>query len=165
MSMNGYVMNASNIWTHAMKRSVQPGSKIPLDELYEQYGVKHNLAEGDEFVQWLREVKLRDRNRWKIVFKPEETALEEETPKIPEQEAPAGKGKKSEGVAPIVDNTKLDIKDVVQLSVRKGREVIPTITDLKLLQYALQEANQLAGKDSLCRVIRKRIKELQISAR
>lgn len=161
MAMNGYVLNASNIWTHAMKRSVAPGSRIPLDELYEQYGVKHDLPEGDEFVQWLRTVKLKDPQRWKIVYEPGNKVLKEDD--TPAKEAkPAGKGR-PDNVPEFVDNTKLKIEDVVGLSVRKGREVIPKITDLKLLQYSLQEANKLAGKDSLCRVIRKRIKELQIA--
>jgi hypothetical protein len=161
MAMNGYVLNASNIWTHAMKRSVAPGSKIPLDELYEQYGVKHDLKEGDEFVQWLRTVKLTDSKRWKIVFNPSENEIKEDVLTTKEAK-PAGKGQ-PDNVAPFIDDTKLDIADVVGLSVRNGREVIPKITDLKLLQYSLQEANKLAGKDSLCRVIRKRIKELQIT--
>lgn len=162
MAMNGYVLNASNIWTHAMKRSVAPGSKIPLDELYEQYGVKHDLPEGDEFVQWLRTVKLTDSSRWKIVYNPSNEITEEDTPPSKEEAKPAGKGQ-PDNVATFVDNTKMSIEDVIGLSVRKGREVIPKITDLKLLQYSLQEANKLAGKDSLCRVIRKRIKELQIA--
>lgn len=66
-NMNGYVMNITKTWMNAMKRAVGPGAKIPLDELYEQYGKKHNLAEGVEFVEWLKNVKLRDRERWNIV--------------------------------------------------------------------------------------------------
>lgn len=157
MAMNGYVLNTSNIWAHAMKRSVAPGTKIPLDELYEQYGVKHDLPEGQDFVNWLRNVKLPDSHRWKIVLETESTSKTAE-----EVKPPAGKGQ-PDNVTPFVDNSKISIEDVVGLSVRQGREVIPKVTDLKLLQYSLQEANKLAGKDSLCRVIRKRIKELQIS--
>jgi hypothetical protein len=162
MAMNGYVLNASNIWAHAMKRSIAPGSKIPLDELYEQYGVKHDLSEGEEFVQWLRNVKLTDPKRWKIVYESGNGKIKEDMPAAEEEAKPAGKGQ-PDNVSGFVDNTKMNIEDVVGLSVRKGRDVIPKITDLKLLQYSLQEANKLAGKDSLCRVIRKRIKELQIA--
>ncbi len=56
----------------------------------------------------------------------------------------------------------MTVKDVVMLSVRQGREMLPRITDLKLLKYAFQEANQLAGKDSLCNLLRKRIKDLEL---
>jgi len=58
--MNGYVINKSGLWAHAMKRSVGPGQKVPLDDLYDQYGKKHGLTKGDEFVKWLRTGKLRD---------------------------------------------------------------------------------------------------------
>ena len=59
--------------------------------------------------------------------------------------------------------TKMAVVDIVEMSVRQARETLPKITDLNLLKYAFQEANQRAGKDSLCRILRKRIKELQIS--
>jgi hypothetical protein len=160
MIMEGYVMNASPTWVHAMKRAIGPGAKIELDELYEQYGKKHNLAEGEQFVQWLRTVKLRDTSKWKIVHSDgEKTPEKEEEPKTSKPKKPVPGGA---NVNPMVAST-MDVADVVELSVRKGREVIPTIKDLNLLKYAYQEASQRAGKDSLCRIIRKRIRELQIS--
>jgi hypothetical protein len=58
---------------------------------------------------------------------------------------------------------KIEVGEIVELSVRKARDLMPKITDLNLLKYALQEANPRAGKDSLCNVLRKRIKELQIA--
>ena len=67
-----------------------------------------------------------------------------------------------EKTIPAQDINKMTIQEVVMLSVRQGREVLPKITDLKLLKYAFQEANQLAGKDSLCNIIRKRIKDLEL---
>lgn len=152
--MNGYVMNVSNAWTHAMKRSIGPGAKIPLDELFEQYGIKHDLNEGPDFVGWLRGVKLRDSNKWKIIFDDDKEEVSEE------EKQPQKKPKTQGNIAPIV-STKLTVEDVVGLSVRKARESLPKVTDLKLLKYSLQEANQLAGKDSLCNEIRKRIRALQ----
>lgn len=155
--MNGYVMNISAMWMHVMKRSVAPGNKIPLDELYEQYGKKHGIKEGKEFVEWLEAVKLRDKLMWKIVYGNElkEAAKKDavsdiQTPQVIEKMIPA------QAI------NKLTVKEVVMLSVRQGREILPKITDLKLLKYAFQEANQLAGKDSLCNIIRKRIKDLEL---
>jgi len=157
--MKGYVMNKSNIWTHAMKRAVGPGAKIDLDELFEQYGVKHSLGEGEEFITWLRNVKLKDRDKWEIV-------VEDGIPEVPEvkdvSEKQEIKEKKSTLTVPPVA-VDMTIEDIVDLSVRKAREALPRVTDLKLLKYAFQEANQLAGKDSLCKVIRKRITELKIA--
>ena len=93
--------------------------------------------------------------------------MEAPQPTEPQTEEPATK---EEPVNPYEDehtaphNTKdMQIKDVIGLSVRRARDVVPHIMDLKLLQYAEKEASQLTGKDSLCRILRKRIKELQIT--
>lgn len=149
-------MNVSSGWAHAMKRAVGPGAKIPIKELYEQYGLKHGISEGEDFVKWLRGVKLRDTSRWKIVCDAVGSLpLESENIAVVE------KNKGHDLIAPMV-KSKMEVKDIVALSVRDSRQVLPTVTDLNLLKYALQEANQLSGKDSLCIIIRKRIKELQL---
>lgn len=157
--MNGYVMNTSTIWTHTMKRSIGPGQRVPLDELFEQYGAKHDLKEGQDFVQWLRSVKLKDARKWKIVFKDDdsEALVTEDTSEV---EKPVNRVQG--GTTPLVAK-KMAVSDIVELSVRQARELLPKVTDLNLLKYSLQEANQLAGKDSLCKIIRKRIKDLQIA--
>jgi hypothetical protein len=51
----------------------------------------------------------------------------------------------------------------VLLSVRKARDAMPRMTDVALLKYALEEARPRAGKDSLCRILEKRIQELQVT--
>lgn len=171
--MKGYVQNKSSVWTHVMKRAVGPGQQIPLEELYEQYGKKHGLAEGEEFVGWLREVKLKDTNKWRIVVEKEEEQpakektddTTENTEPEPREEEPSVnvvRTPKAGNVTPLVSKN-MEVEDVVQLSVRKARELVPHIRDLNLLKYALQEANQRANKDSLCQILRKRIKEIQIA--
>jgi len=159
MGMKGYVKNISPMWVHAMKRSIGPGAKVPIEELYEQYGVKYDIKEGEDFVQWLRNVKLKDSKRWRIVLQQEE----DEAKDVKAEQETKSKAKDGglDNVAPLVPK-KMEVSHIVELSVRKGREVLPKIMDLSLLKYALQEANQLSGKDSLCRIIRKRIKELQV---
>jgi len=160
--MKGYVMNKSNIWMHAMKRAVGPGQKIDINELFEQYGAKHDLAEGEEFAQWLRNVKLKDANKWSIVVtEPKKEKVSDESEEVVKVEKKE-QSKFSDTVTPLVP-AELGVADVVGLSVRKGREVLPKIMDLKLLKYAYEEARQLAGKDSLCREIKKRIRALQIA--
>lgn len=170
--MKGYVMNKSKIWVHAMKRAIAPGQKVELDELYSQYGVKYSLTKGSEFVEWLRNVKLKDANKWTIVLEEdseldgssEATDTEEvKKEKVEKKNLPENnESKVSATPAPFVP-TKMGVADIVGLSVRQGREVLPQIMDLKLLKYAYQEARQLAGKDSLSREIRKRIRTLEIS--
>lgn len=168
--MNGYVKNMTHLWAHVMKRSVGPGATIPLQELFEQYGERHNLTEGDEFIHWLQDVKLRDRDRWKIFLqsdKPEEEVSKENESKVNEEkdEGLASNGK-SRGDSPAeIVLKEMTVEDVVELSVRKAREVIPAIHDIKLLKYAQQNANQRSGKDSLCRLLMRRISELEVSNR
>ena len=154
--MNGYVMNKSGLWAHAMKRSVGPGQKVPLDELYDQYGKKHNLEKGEQFVEWLRMVKLKDGSKWSVVL---ETT--DKTANVLDDINKGAKELKTITTATEVSPKKMAVEDVAALSVRKARDVLPQISDIKLLKYALQEANQMSNKDSLVRLVRKRISELE----
>jgi len=153
MKMEGYVLNKSAMWLHAMKRAVAPGGKIPLDELYDQYGKKHELSKGDEFISWLRAVKLRDEEKWQIVLGKDEVLTEDTT--LKEVKIDIDKIKPKD----------LSIENVISLSVRKAREIIPKVTDVKLLKYSLSEARPRPGKDSLCRILKKRITELETQRR
>jgi hypothetical protein len=167
--MNGYVKNKSHMWAHAMKRAVGPGQTVPLDELYNQYGKKHGLQEGREFTEWLATVKLQDTTRWEIVVEEESEEVSEELT-TEAKAAPAAKKKIEQPVQSSVEQMDgeskkpvrlFEVADVVQLTVRRAREVVPEISDLNLLKYAYQEANQLSGKDTLCNMLRKRILELE----
>lgn len=154
--MNGYVRNKSASWRHAMKRSVGPGHKIPIDELYEQYGEKHDLKEGPPFVDWLRQIKLKDSSVWDVVY-------QEETTK---KKAKVVRDEKAEDLTPPpMVKKELEVSDIVNMSVRTAREGLKKITDLKLLTYAYTEARQLANKDTLCIMLRKRIQVLEITRR
>jgi hypothetical protein len=152
--MEGYLLNKSTMWVHAMKRAVGPGGKVPLSELYDQYGKKHDLAKGDEFISWLKTVKLRDDKKWVVVVdKTEETEQEDAT--LKEVKIDVNK----------INPKQMSIEDVVSLSVRQAREIVPKILDVKLLKYSLQEARPRAGKDSLCRILKKRVTELETQRR
>jgi hypothetical protein len=150
--MEGYVKNASSDWAYAMKRSVRPGGKIPIDELYEQYGKKYDMKPGEEFLKWLTDVKLKNQEKWKIVYDFTESKESKKEP---------GAREASYSTPPV--HKKLEVSDVVNLSVRKAREEVPKIMDPKLLSYALSEARQLSNKDVLCRILQKRIKDLSLS--
>lgn len=166
-----YVRNMTHLWAHVMKRSVGPGKKVYLDKLYEQYGAKHNLEPTEEFIVWLRDVKLRDQNKWQI-FLDESTPFGGVSINQEVREEPKASGSitvkvdksRGENVAPPVVKD-MEVADIVSLTVRAAREIVPIIQDIKLLKYAVQEANQLPDKDSLVRMLRKRIQELSIGAR
>jgi len=161
--MEGYVKNNSPTWRHALKRSVGPGEKIPLDDLYEQYGIKHEIEKGEPFVVWLRKVKLRNDDIWEIKYRDveSESISGSENTSIQTGKDEATKSKQS---TPFVQS-QLEPEELAGLSVRKARNVIPKLTDQKILKYALNMASQLSNKDTLCRMLRKRIQELELSRR
>ena len=155
--MNGYVRNKTLTWRHAMKRSVGPGHQIPLDELFEQYGEKHDLKEGEPFVGWLRDIKLKDRSAWEVVFI-DDTKKDEQIEEVVKAK------QKNDLVVPLVKK-EMEVADIVGMSVRKARDGLKKITNVNLLKYAFKEANQLANKDTLCIMLRRRISELEITRR
>ncbi len=183
--MKGFIRNRTPVYAHALKRSIGPNQTIPLDDIYAQYGEKHNLSEGEEFVNWLKTVKLRDANRWQIVYEADAQSDTDNTAnniteedngadtvtkmvnktlgqdELKEKQQVVEIKNRGNNVLTVVPN-KMDVKDVVGLSVRQAREIVPKITDFNLLKYSIQEANQLAGKDSLCLILRKRIKQLEL---
>jgi len=155
--MNGYVKNKTLTWRHAMKRSVGPGHRIPLDELFEQYGEKHDLKEGEPFVEWLSNIKLKDRGVWEVIFV-------DGAEKDEQVEEDIKARQKNDLIVPLVKK-EMEVSDVVGMSVRKARDGLKKITDINLLKYAFKEANQLANKDTLCIMLRRRIQELEITRR
>lgn len=165
--MEGYVKNISRFPRYALKRHFLAGARVPLADLYAQYGEKHGLKPGEEFASWLRDVKLTDATIWEIKYegfatgqKPEDnkvtiagkiTATSDEKIDLP---------KKKEPMRAAQVKKELTYEDVADFSVRKAREEVPKIKDVKLLKYALNVANQRPNKETLCRILRKRIEEM-----
>ena len=156
--MEGYVKNISTEWAYAMKRSVRPGGEIPLTELFEQYGKKYDMEPNDDFIDWLQNIKLKNTDRWRIVYE-----FKEDRPKYQESVKQKQIEKQPASHTTPLVTKKLQVDDIVNLTVRKARDFLPKVTDLGLLKYSLSEARQMANKDSLCRLLYKRVRELQIS--
>ena len=160
--MEGYIKSVTNGWRHIFKRSVRPGGKIPLSELYAEYGKKNGLPDDESFITWLKEVKLNGLlSSWEVVTM-DEKPPEDLVAQVEVKESSIGEelAKASEDSLKARAKT-LSVMELVELSVRPAREIIPKITDLKLLKYSYQEANQRSNKESLCRIMEKRIKELE----
>ena len=152
--MDGYIKSKKTSWVHIFKMSVRPGGTVPLADLYNLYGKRHNIDEKD-FVKWLKEVKLRGSvDDWLIV--------EETLPDTPKEVINVSDERETSLSVPI---NKMTIHDVMGLSVRKARDIVPGIMDVKLLKFALRELKPLPNKESLCRIIDKRIMELNINPR
>jgi len=158
--MKGYVKNKSPLWRHTMKRNVGPGAKIELDDLYLQYGERHDIPEGKEFVEWLKAVKLRDTTVWEVRFEDENEAAQNETVKEEVEET-------RPEVRPLVKQD-LTIDEITGWSVRRAREELTKIhgnRNMQLLKAALVQANQLAHKDTLCQMLRKKIQDMELTGR
>lgn len=158
--MDGYIKNKTSMWTHALKRNIGPGQEVSLDELYEQYGKKHDIEEGPLFVKWLRSVKLSNKEIWGIVYNEEDTKPQ----KADDSQETADDSQETPVAVPLVKKD-IEIEDVINWSVREARDKLKKFTDLKTLKYSLLQANQLANKDTLCRMLRKKISELEMSRR
>jgi hypothetical protein len=158
--MEGYIKSLAAGWKHIFKRAVRPGGKIPLSELYETYGKKYNIKPGDDFITWLKDVKLSgQQSDWEFV-------LLDDTPPDNILDDKKSIALDNSGITPeVFSKHAMTVEDVVNLSVRKAREVVPTITDIRLLKYALQEARPRANKESLCRILEKRISMLRVDSR
>lgn len=165
--MNGYVKNISRFPMYALKRHFLAGTRVPLEDLYTQYGEKHGLKPNEEFVDWLRNVKLKDTTVWEIEYGDLETeeAPEENKIKVTGKITETSDKKinlptKAEPMKAAQVKGELTYEDVAGFSVRKAREEVPKIKDIKLLKYALNVANQRPNKETLCRILRKRIEEM-----
>lgn len=165
--MEGYLKSKNVTWIHAFKQSVRPGGKIELDYLYNIYGTKYGLKEGEEFLDWLKDVKLKNsKNKWEIILQNDTTPdeLTKEAGAIEVSENGTGVvATQEEYSEPALKDFR--VEDIVMLSVRKAREIIPQITDVKLLKYALQEARQRPNKDSLVRILDKRVQMIGVAGR
>jgi len=154
--MEGYIKSKKTSWVHIFKMSIRPGGEVPLQELYDMYGKKHNIEEKD-FVTWLKNVKLKGKlDQWQIVEQDSDYVSEVVSPKS--EDVKYETNTKGDVVA-----RKMTIEDVIALPVRKARDIIPTIMDEKLLKYSLQAAKPKPGKESLCRILEKRIGELRLT--
>ncbi len=151
--MKGYIQSRMTSYMHIFKMSVRPGEKIPLDTLYNMYGKKHKIKEKD-FTAWIKEVKLKGQtDNWTVV----ETDAEYVSETVPEPKKEFNTNTKGEVVV-----NKMSVEEVVGLPVRRARELIPSIMDVKLLKYALVEARPRPNKESLIRIIEKRVNELSL---
>jgi len=170
--MNGYVKNRTSRPLYALKRHILPGKEIPLAELYKEYGEKHGIERGQPFANWLRQVKLPNEQIWEIQYddSPKEENKVIVTAKITqvvdgdERKEGLSNEEKAKSARPQVKN-EWEVEDIVALTVSKAREEIPKIRDKKLLSWALNVARQRPNKETVCRILEKRIDELKVSMR
>jgi hypothetical protein len=162
--MKGYVKNIGRLWRHALKHSISPGEKISLDLLFEEYGAKHGFEPGRKFADWIMNVKLKDPSVWEVVYEDEIAATAAAVVEATDAPPAPEKNVMPVTTSPIMKKD-FGVIDIINMSVRTARADLRKMTDLNLLKHALSEARQLAGKDTLCIMLRRRISELEITRR
>jgi len=167
--MKGYVKNKSPMWRHTMKRNIGPGAMVGLDELYQQYGEKHDISEGVEFVEWLKHVKLRDTTVWEVKYEDENVDSQSKNKTVKEEKIDTEKKVVEDRptVRPLIKE-ELSINDVLGWSVRVAREELPKISgnkNLQVLKASLVQANKLTHKDTICMMLRKKIQDMELTGR
>ena len=175
--MKGYVRNLSVKPVYALKRHIRPGKSVPLKTLYKEYGEKHGIEKGQPFVDWLRKIKLPNTDIWEIHYEkdvPEEENKITVTAKITQVVDGAEKNEKPtrpEGLSneekahsggPFIKR-EWEVEELVALTVKQARQEIPKIKDRKVLSYALNVARQQPNKETICRILEKRIDEVKSS--
>jgi hypothetical protein len=174
--MKGYIKNITGRPLYALKRHILPGKNIDIATLYIEYGEKHGIEKGQPFVDWLRNVKLPSEQMWEIQYDGmDEPKLDEENKvtvvaQITQVEDGADTSVKLSNLEKVESGTPFikkewEIAEIVDLTVKKAREEIPKIRNKRLLSHALNVATQTPNKETICRILEKRIDELKISTR
>jgi len=164
--MDGYVRNTNNGWIHIFKQDLGPNGTLSLDKLYETYGKKNGLSEGDEFIDWLKNVKLKNREGCKLEYDP--LTVEKSPKEEGASESKPGNTGGEDGAGNVSEVVPSSEKKVIEdevtaitsMSVIKAKEKLPKISNLPLLKDAFRQAKQMPNKDTLCLMIDKRIREL-----
>jgi len=172
--MKGYIKNITSRPLYALKRHILPSKTIDLNILYKEYGEKHGIEKGQPFIDWLRNVKLPNEQIWEIKYEEDQTSspLENKVTVVAKitqvedgDDVPGLSNiEKVESAKPFIKR-EWEIEEIVELTVKKAREEIPKIRNKKLLLHTLNVAKQRPNKETICRILEKRIDELKISTR
>ncbi len=180
--MKGYLQNESDQAYFKLQRQIPPGAKVTLEAAYKSVGKSSGLAEGIEFVKWLRENVLT-RGVWGI-YEEDGKVFGEEV-KLPKTKAtPTVKAKpqKSAKTAPKTSSKKekdargagravrRDINDVkgaeitpatiIDAPYDKARILIEKTKDRSVLKKSLALTKHFSGKEQHMRHIMKRLDQV-----
>ena len=176
--VNGYVTNNTGRSRHIFKRTVYPGQRIPLDLVYKVLSRK--VPEDQQFIDWLdgylpsgweievapskKEVASEAVHRETLVAIP----VVESSPEPPAKEAAL---KKEVAVVEPPDMQyatlraidKMTSKDIFNLRIKDHpKRILKNINSVHKLRRALTLCKNDSRKDTLIRLIKGRIRELNI---
>jgi hypothetical protein len=147
MIVKGCVVNNSGRYKHIFKRTVRPGEKVQLKDLYKTYKNKCDCEFNYEFIAWLKENKIPEEGGWDLEF---ETAFDNKV--------------RVTGRVVCVDDIPVKVQkgltadDIANLKVKDAPKVVlQTIDSIPKLRRALTKAKRKKGKNFLIKYLKERI--------
>jgi len=154
--IKGTVRNESGRAKHKFKKNILPGQEVPLSYLYKLYKNKYCGKFDLEFIDWLKENKVKEGSGFTVII---EKIVEEDTSN--EESKPQGELVEVSSVANKIHPLKLTSRQIAELKIKdEPKKIIPQIMSIHKLRRALTMCKDRPGKETLTKLIRERITEL-----
>lgn len=175
--MKGYVKNIGKAPIYVLKNVVGCNEIINFDVLVERFGDVADTSSAKTFANWLSKNKFVDKTTWKVVVGKENTQkkkVEDLEETVSDDEAKDEK-EEAESISKVTATNREIIRkvvtgvsremtadDVATMSVSEMKRNLPKIDDIKLLKMALNKAESMTQKATLCNGLRDRITQLSV---
>jgi len=169
--IKGYVINNLGRGKHIFKRSVPPGMKVPLDQLYELYSKNYEGKFDTEFIDWLEKTKIPKGSGFDIVLEailPDDIKdTETGSTNIPETISflipveSAQTDPEPEPEIRLPPPRKMTSRQIADLKIKDNPKIVlQHISSVHKLRRALTLCKDKPGKETLSRLIRERMTEI-----
>ena len=159
--INGYVINRSPRSKYIFKRSVTPGAKIPIKDLYDSYKKKYRGKLDLDFVEWLKENKIPKTGEWEVLVRSVEKE-NDPTEEILDLEISKKEKSLETSFLNLAAPDKLTATEIAGLKHKDNpRKVIQQVTSVHKLRRALSLCRNTSGKAILMKYIKRRIDQLK----
>lgn len=157
--IKGYVINNLGRGKHVFKRSVPPGSKVPLEQLFSLYSRQYSGNFDTGFLDWLDENKIP--KGFDIVIESINTDdLQVEVQDDVHEDLEEAVSVQVESISGTLPN-RLTARQISDLKMKDNpKKVIQEILSIHKLRRAQTLCKGRAGKETLLKMIKDRITEL-----
>ncbi len=158
--MKGFVKNEGTRTVFILKRSVNPGFSISLDDAYLTVGKKSGKRRGPAFVNWLREAYFQD-PMWAFYKDEGESYFEEEPLRAVASAGPAeGAGKGLIRRDEAQEKETLTAKRILDSEIILARQLIDKCKNKSTLRRALAATKVRTGKEAHMRYLIRRLEQV-----
>jgi len=171
--VKGYIVNNTGRSKHIFKKTVYPGQTVSIERAYNMVGSK--VPEGNSFIEWLEEYLPEG---WEVNVVKQEMSdatggrmYKETLTAIPVvEEAKEEASEKTVSDAPSLEYStpraisKMSARDIYNLRIKDNpRRLLKNINSIHKLRRALSLCKNDSRKETLSRLIKGRIKELNVT--